>query len=104
MLIASKNKKQIINADHCMAIFANTENHRVIASDPRGKNMILDSYGTEEEVLKAVEILVNRLRTAPDRAVIVYMPTDEEVETALIGQQEHYRHIDGRKTKGHGGS
>lgn len=103
MLIASKRKNQFMNTDDFSAIFVN-DNKRIIGASVGGRNNVLDEYESREAALKAMEILISRLQVATEKTIIVCMPSDTEVETALIGNREHYRHIDGRKTKGHGGS
>lgn len=103
MLIASKNKNQFINIDDFGSVFVNSD-RRIVCASAAGRNTVLDEYDTRAAALKAMEILIEHIRVATDKTNIVFMPADVEVEAALSGQREYYRHIDGKKTKGHGGS
>lgn len=61
----------------------------------------LGTYTSEKAAEYAFQILLNSIFCGKE---ICYMPQDDEIQAAKVIDGKKYRHIDGKKTKGHGGS
>lgn len=61
----------------------------------------LGTYTSEKAAEYAFQILLNSISGGKE---ICYMPQDDEIQAAKVIAEKKYRHIDGKKTKGHGGS
>ena len=59
------------------------------------------TYTSEKASEYALHILLNSISGGKE---ICYMPQDDEIQAAKALDEKKYRHIDGKKTKGHGGS
>jgi len=60
----------------------------------------LGEYESVKLAKKAVQMLCRDM----EQKQICYMPDDDAVKAALIAERREYHGIDGKKTKGHGGS
>lgn len=61
----------------------------------------LGTYTSEKAAEYAFQILLNSISAGKE---ICYMPQDDEIQAAKVIAEKKYRHIDGKKTKGHGSS
>ena len=61
----------------------------------------LGTYTSEKAAEYAFLILMDSISGGKE---ICYMPQDSEVQAAKALDEKKYRHIDGKKTKGHEGS
>lgn len=100
MFIIGKTHGDIYNLDFVESIFINHENSIKVRADKTTSGEI-GKYGSYEEARIALEIIAEKIRLGHN---MIFTPTDKEVEAKSTNNFTPYRHQDGRKTKGHGGS
>lgn len=100
MFIIEKTHSAIYNLDFSESLFINHENTVKIRADKTASGEI-GRYGSTEEARIAMEIIAEKIRLGNG---MIYAPTDDEVKAKFMNANTPYRHRDGRKTKGHGGS
>ncbi len=104
MLIASRDSTQFFNLDNLAGIFVGRDG-KIIVACPDGRNMALESYGSEQYAKAAFLMLTNRVKMALQNDVhMVWMPTDDEVQAQLNKSDAPYRSLTGKKPTRHGGS
>ena len=101
MIIVSKDRTSLANMEYIANIYI-AGNWSVKANMNGNVSMIkLGTYTSEKAAEYAIQILMDSISGGKE---ICYMPQDSEVQAAKALDEKKYRHIDGRKTKGHGGS
>lgn len=101
MIIVSKDRTSLANMEYIANIYI-AGNWSVKANMNGNVSMIkLGTYTSEKAAEYAFQILMDSISGGKE---ICYMPQDSEVQAAKALDEKKYRHIDGRKTKGHGGS
>ena len=101
MIIVSKDRTSLANMEYVSNIYI-AGDWSIKANMNGNVSMIkLGTYTSEKAAEYAFQILLNSISI---RKEICYMPQDSEVQAAKAIDEKKYRHIDGRKTKGHGGS
>jgi len=101
MIIVSKDKTSIANMDHISCIYV-AGDYSIKANMNGNVSMIrLGMYGTQKAAEYAFQFLLESLSTNDK---ICYMPQDGEVQAKEALNESRYRNINGKKTKGHGGS
>lgn len=100
MFIVSKDKNSIINAQQTTSIYIGADGCTLKADFGNGKGCQIGRYNSEKECRTAIEILSENI----GKSEIFLMPQDNAVSAKInIGEQKQH-HINGKKTKGHGGS
>ena len=101
MIIVSKDRTSLANMEHISNIYI-AGDWSIKANMNGNVSMIkLGTYTSERAAEYAFQILLNSISGGKG---ICYMPQDEEIQAAKVVGEKKYRHIDGKKTKGHGGS
>ena len=101
MIIVSKDKTSIANMEHISSIYVSGD-YSVKANMKGNVSMIkLGMYGTKKAAEYAFQFLLESLGRNDK---ICYMPQDNEVQAKEALNESRYRNINGKKTKGHGGS
>lgn len=101
MIIVSKDQTSLANMDYVVNIYV-AGDWSVKANMNGNIGMIkLGRYPSEKAAEYAFHILVNALAAGKE---VCYMPQDSEVQAEQALDEVRYRNIDGKKTKGHGGS
>lgn len=101
MVIVSKDKTSLANMEYIANIYI-AGDWSVKANMNGNVSMIkLGAYTSERAAEYAFQILLNAISIGKE---ICYMPQGSEVQAEKALDEKKYRHIDGRKTKGHGGS
>ena len=101
MVIVSKDKTSLANMEYIANIYI-AGDWSVKANMNGNVSMIkLGAYNSNKSAGYAFQILLNAISSGKE---ICYMPQDSEVQAEKALDEKKYRHIDGRKTKGHGGS
>lgn len=101
MIIVSKDRTSLANMEYIANIYI-AGDWSVKANMNGNVSMIkLGTYTSEKAAEYAFQILMDSISGGKE---ICYMPQDSEVQAANALDEKKYRHIDGRKTKGHGGS
>lgn len=102
MLIVSKCRDSIINAEQTEVIYVGSEGRSIKVSFASGKGCQLAAYNSEQEALAAMNLLADNIGRADE---VYFMPLDEQVKAEIqrnpMGKE---RCRNGKKTKGHGGS
>ena len=100
MFIISETHNNIYNLDFVENLFINHDNIIKVRADKTASGEI-GKYNNYEDARIALEIIAENIRLGHN---MIYVPTDEEVKVKKVNSATPYRHKDGRKTKGHGGS
>lgn len=100
MYIVSKDKNSIINAQQITSIYVGADGCTLKADFENGKGCQIGRYSSEKECRTAIEMLSESI----GKSEVCFMPQDNAVNAKInIGEQKQH-HINGKKTKGHGGS
>ena len=100
MFIVSKDKNSIINTQQTTSIYIGADGCTLKADFGNGKGCQIGRYNSEKECKTAIEILSERI----GKSEVCFMPQDNAISAKInIGDQKQH-HINGKKTKGHGGS
>lgn len=98
MIIIGKDGTQILNLDHVADMYIN-DMAGIKANMSNGKGCQIAKYDNPD----VGKLALRKLAEAAQRNAGVFaFPKDEDLQRELVS--ERYRHIDGKKTKGHGGS
>lgn len=97
MLVASRRFDRLINLDNITNI--RTIGNKIQAYFDNGNGTLLEQYKTAE----LCELAISQIKVSLDLGKTMHVMSDEEDLSRLLSAQK-YRHIDGKKTKGHGGS
>lgn len=97
MLVASRRFDRLINLDNITNI--RTIGNKIQAYFDNGNGTLLEQYKTAE----LCELAISQIKVSLDLGKTMHVMSDEEELSRLLSAQK-YRHIDGKKTKGHGGS
>lgn len=101
MVIVSKDRTSLANMEYIANIYI-AGDWSIKANMNGNVSMIkLGTYTSEKAAEYAFLILMDSISGGKE---ICYMPQDSEVQAAKALDEKKYRHIDGKKTKGHGGS
>lgn len=101
MVIVSKDKTSFANMEYIANIYI-AGDWSIKANMNGNVSMIkLGAYTSEKAAEYALQILLNAIASGKG---ICYMPQDSEVQAKKVLDERKYRHIDGKKTRGHGGS
>lgn len=100
MYIVSKDKKAIINLDQVSNMYIGSDGCSIKADYRNGNGCQMGRYNSEREARKAMEIVANTI----GKSEVCFMPDDDAVKAKMNSEEQKYRHIAGKKTKGHGGS
>ena len=104
MFLASKDRSSLFNAEQIVDLYIG-EDHRTVkaAVGPREVMYRLGTYRSEAEAIAAVRILAERIG---EKKEIVYMPADDEAETAVRRENARPERFssDGKKPVRRGGS
>lgn len=104
MYIVSRENSIILNLENVVEVFVKKGGENLIFDkQPNDKVIILQGYNTEKEAREAILMIAEEI--AIGRKILMYIPTPEEIRGRLVnsGAEKQY-HINGKKTKGHGGS
>ena len=100
MFIVNKDRSSIINTEQITAIFIGADNCSIKAEYKNGNGCQLGRYNSESAARTAMDIISEKIGFCET----CFMPKDNEIDAKInIGTQKQY-HINGKKTKGHGGS
>lgn len=100
MFIVSKNRKTIVSAEQMTAVYMGSDNCSIKVDFQNGKGCQLGRYDSENAAQTAMEMIAENI----GKADVYFMPDDDSVKAKInMGVQKQY-HINGKKTKGHGGS
>lgn len=99
MIIVSKDRDSIVNMEQVTNLFAGNDGYTVKAAFANGSGCQLGRY-TSPVASKVIEMIV----LAVGRGEVYFLPSDEDVSARMNEERARYHHIDGKKTKGHGGS
>lgn len=104
MLILSKNGNSVINLDHIKSIHTSGDGHKLICEFSDNDSCCAAEYETEGKAKAALRMLVKSEKAGSH----VFMMPDElsiqaEISATRCGNENRHS-IDGKKTKGHGGS
>ena len=101
MVIVSKDRTSLANMEYIANIYI-AGDWSIKANMNGNVSMIkLGTYTSEKAAEYAFLILMDSISGGKE---ICYMPQDSEVQAVKALDEKKYRHIDGKKTKGHGGS
>ena len=100
MYIVSKDRTSIVNAAQITSLYIGADNCTVKADFKNGKGCQLGRYGSEKECQAAIDIIVGNL----GKTDICFMPNDSAINTKSNPGNQKPHNINGKKTKGHGGS
>ncbi len=104
MLILSKDGRSVINADNSKNIHTSGDGLKLVCEFVNGGASCIAEYDTAEEARIALKMLMNAAKTNNN---IFTMPGKQSVQAEVANMRQGYesrRSIDGKKTKGHGGS
>ena len=100
MYIVSKDKNSIVNMSQITVVYLGADNCTIKADYQNGKGCQLGRYNSEAAAKMAMEIVANNM----GKMEVCFMPEDSAINAKLnLGEQKQH-HINGKKTKGHGGS
>ena len=99
MIIVSKDRDSIVNMEQITNIFVGNDGYTVKAAFANGSGCQIGRYSSPVAV-KVIEMI----GLAVGRGEVYFLPSDEEVAARMNEERARYHHIDGKKTKGHGGS
>lgn len=100
MFIVSKDKNSIINAQQTTSIYIGADGCTLKADFGNGKGCQIGRYNSEKECRTAIAILSESI----GKSEVCFMPQDNAISAKIsIGEQKQHN-INGKKTKGHGGS
>lgn len=104
MYIISKNCEEMYNLDRATNIYISSDgcSIKICVDGTRGGQ--LGKYSSSEETKEAMMILVEEMKNTRNNNII-HMATDDAIRTKIRthNRQENH-HVNGKKTKGHGGS
>ena len=100
MFIVSKDRNSIINTAQITAIFVGADNCTIKADYQNGKGCQLGRYNSETQAHTAIEIIAESI----GRCEICFMPKDNDVDAKINLTEQKQHNVNGKKTKGHGGS
>lgn len=104
MLVLSKNGCSVINLDHVKNIHTSGDGYKLICEFSDRDSCCAAEYETGERARIALRMLANAAKAGGS---IFLMPDENSVKAEIMAMCKGYesRHsIDGKKTKGHGGS
>ena len=101
MVIVSKDKTSLANMEYIANVYIAGDWSIKANMNGNGSMIKLGAYTSEKSAEYAFQILLNAISSGKG---ICYMPQDSEVQAAKTLDERKDRHIDGKKTKGHGGS
>lgn len=102
MYIVSKEAGVLLNFNNIVELFTKNDG-ALIAKQEDGKIIILKVYETEQHAKEAILIIAEDMKNKN----IIHVPTKEFVKQHIINGNPYnnpHHHINGKKTKGHGGS
>ena len=99
MVIVSKDKDSIVNLEQVTNLFAGNDGYTIKASFANGSGCQIGRYN-QPVATKVIEMIGKAI----GRSEASFLPSDEEVTARMNEDKARYHHIDGKKTKGHGGS
>lgn len=100
MFIVSKNRNSIINTAQVTSIYVGADNCTIKADYQNGSGCQLGRYSSETAAYAAIELIAENL----NKCDVCFMPKDNSVDAKLNNGIYKQHNIDGKKTKGHGGS
>lgn len=101
MIIVSKDKTSLTNMDYIANIYIAGDWSIKANMDGNVSMIKLGAYTSEKAAEYAFRTLLNAITSGKG---VCYMPQDSEVQAEKALDERKCRHIDGKKTKGHGGS
>ena len=99
MIIVSKDRDIIVNMDQVTTLFTGNDGYTVKAAFANGSGCQLGRYASS-----VAGKVIGMIGLAVGRSEVYFLPSDEDVAARLNEERARYHHIDGKKTKGHGGS
>lgn len=100
MYIVSKDKKAIINLEQISTMYIGSDGCSIKADYISGNGCQVGRYSSDREAKKAMELVANAI----GKSEVCFMPDDDAVKAKMNSEEQKYRHITGKKTKGRGGS
>lgn len=101
MMIISKNRSNIVNCDYVTEIYIGNDGTAIRINFENGGRYDLERYDSRESANIAMAMLCDVIGKA-DRFI---MPTEKEIQAYIVRTHDAApRHINGKKTKSHGGS
>lgn len=100
MFIMNKDRNALINLHSISSIYIGADSVTVKADFENGKGCQLGRYLSEKESKIAIGIVSEKL----GKNEVCYMPEDSDVKAKINLNRDKQYHIQGKKTKGHGGS
>lgn len=100
MFIVSKDRNSIVNTQQITSIYIGADGCTLKADFCNGKGCQIGRYNSEKQSQAAIEILANSI----GKDEVCFTPQDNVVNAKINigGTKQH--HINGKKTKGYGGS
>lgn len=100
MFIVNKDAISIVNSENITNIYLGADSCTIKADYKNGTGCQLAKYSSKEEAKTAMMMLAENIGGNE----VYFMPADEAVKAKMNQTERRYHHIDGKKTKGHGGS
>lgn len=100
MFIVSKDKKAIINLEQVASMYIGSDGCSIKADYRSGSGCQLGRYNTDKEARKAMEMVAECI----GKTEVCFMPNDNSIQAKLNIEEQKHHYINGKKTKGHGGS
>lgn len=103
MFIVSKEYGVILNFANIVEIYTGSNGTAVVGKQTDGKMIILQEYESKKEAKEAIAIIADEMR----RNTVIYMPDANTIKGRIANSgimREQHHNINGKKTKGHGGS
>lgn len=100
MYIVSKDKKSIINTEQATSMYVGADGCTIKADFGNGKGCQIGRYNSEKECQIVIGIIAENF----GKADACFMPENSTVTAKLNFEEQKQHHINGKKTKGHGGS
>ncbi len=100
MYIVSKDKKSIVNTEQITSMYVGADGCTIKADFGNGKGCQIGRYNSERECQIAIGIIAGSF----GKSDVCLMPESDAINAKLNNGESKPRHINGKKTKGHGGS
>lgn len=100
MYIVSKDRNSIVNMSQITVVYLGADNCTIKADYQNGKGCQLGRYNSEVEARTAIDIVAGSM----GKMEVCFMPEDSVVNAKMNVGESKPHHINGKKTKGHGGS
>lgn len=101
MVIVSKDRTSLANMAYVANIYIASD-WSIKANMAGNMSMMkLGAYASEKEAEYALGYLTGEIKSGKD---VIYMPLDDQIRELIALVKTEYHRIDGKKTKGHGGS